>query len=543
MKKTKLLLLVAALLVFVTMFNACGSMASVKSFLNEEYDPSNELFTSESAIAELTDYTLTDQSNDNFAIFASETPETISYKVFSFKANAVIATLADTASLFTFELFDEVPLLLVAKVAKPAVPVEDDSSSVEIDVTYTAYDAQGENLKTFEKYKPNAPKLVTFNSCIFDYAAYTIGNDGSLSKTVDIPEYVILNDSFLAFNDDYYYAYDDSAVYVYDHSFNIVSSYIAPSYYKNLSTSVLNNGDILAQYVYEVDEDERKYDLSFCNGEYEIGDGKFNLVSLIITAKNGKAKEVNLDYVVNTCINNYDLNNYYKYMEEDSPYTEDFENIAIISPIVNKKIDGDIKNADLVFMNNKGKALDSLKVLDDQLPVLDSISKIGNDRYIVYTLSGASIIDAKGNIIKNMNNDALTLKGNYFESSRAIYDLDLNNIYDLIEKDASVIGFIGNTIFVQAETEKGYEIISFCNGDQKTIHTYDNTVADGLVFELVNGIGYVLINTVSNSYEYYNAEGKLILTTTYKLIAMSSTDSDVVIMKSADASTYHMFSK
>lgn len=542
MKKTKLLLLIAALLVFVTMLNACGTISSVNKFLNKDYNPLEDVYKSESAVSELTGYKVLN-SNESFVIFYSDASEILSYKIFSLEANRIIATFTTTDSLYTFDLYDTAPLLLVAQTAK-----QEDSSAEDIvngidaviDVTYTAYDANGEILKTFEKYKPEAPVRLTFDTCIFDYAAYTIEENGALSKTVDVPEYVAL-DSIVDWNDDYYYAQNGDTVAVFDHSFNLVSTYVAPSYYEDVSIAVLNNGNIFAQYMYEVDEDERKYDLSISENGHT---GKYDLVSMIINAKNGKSTKVNLDYVVMNVYSNYAVNTYFNSLGETSPYNDKFENIAIIAPIVNKKLDESDANLDIVFMNNKGKAADSLKIADNQVAALDAISKIGNDRYLVETLVGASIIDAKGKVIKNMNN-VLDLCSTYFVSDRYIYDLDLEIVYDLVANDATVLDVVNNTLFVQAETDTGYEIISFCNGAQTTVYTYNNTSNDATVFEIVDGIGYSLINAVSSEYKYYNAEGTLLVTTTYALEAITSADADVVIMKglALAGDTYHTFSK
>lgn len=550
MKKTKILLLVAALLIFVTMFNACGTISSVDKLLNKDYDPSEEVFKSETSISELTGYELV-KSNDSFAIFSTVTDEAVSYKVFSLKANRILATFADTKSTFEFDLYKDIPMLLVTKTTTN-IPesVEDLVDEVEpiVETAYTAYDATGEVIKTLEKYEPEAPELISYGTCIFDYAAYTIDNNGALTKTVELPEYVLLDFdkvSSWTWNDDYYYILGNNKVSVYDHSFNVVSSYIAPSYYEKISTYVMNNGNIFAQYKYELDEDDRKYDLSICeNGKT----AKYDLVSIIINAKDGKVKNLKLDYIVEELYSSKFIADVAEYFGETSPLNHDFENIAVISPIIDKKIDDSDISRDIVFMNNKGKALESLKIVDGQLPKLDSIEKIGDDRYIVYTVTGASIINTKGEVLKNMNNE-LDRVGAYFVSERAIYDLDLEVVYSLVENEAEVIDTVDNTLFVQAETDTGYDVISFCNGDQTTVYTYNEKAEETTTsFEIVDGIGYYIKNSVSKDYKYYNAEGTLLVTTTYELETVTSTDGDIVLVKSkltADdtSAKYHTFSK
>ena len=56
MKKAKLLLTVAALLVCITLLNACGTISSVNKFLNKDFDTSEDVYKSSGALSELTGY-------------------------------------------------------------------------------------------------------------------------------------------------------------------------------------------------------------------------------------------------------------------------------------------------------------------------------------------------------------------------------------------------------------------------------------------------------------------------------------------------------
>lgn len=532
MKKAKLISVIAILLLVVMSFNACGATAHVKQFLNKNYNPFENVYTSTATFSDLTNYTIL-KSNNNFVIFTYSTENFNSYKVFSMNAKRIIATFADSKYSFEFDIFDTVPVLLVSKLlVQRTVSVDDDQEDDNSNV-YIAYDSNGDVLKTVKDEKPSDPIQITFDTCVFDNEVYKIKPNGTISKAVDIKNHFHPD----AYNDDYYYKIDGNSVTVCDHSFNTISSFVAPSNYENISTFVLNNGNVLAQYVYKIAEGERRYDIEINDDSYQ--NGKYDLVSLIIDAKSGKTQEINLDYIITDCLSNYEANHYYEFWNKTSPYTENFENIAVIVPIVNKQLEENKEKCDLVFMNNKGKALRSIKVVDNQTPSLDSVYKIGNDRYRVNTLSGFSVIDSKKNIIQSTTDTTLKLYGAYFVNEKAIYNLNLEPIYDLNKNNVEDIQYIKNTIFVKKITRNGYDMISFCNGDQTTVYTSN----DNSSFELIENIGYVLIDKQSGDYKYYNSEGSLLVTTTYMLETVTSSSNNTVIMMSSNVGSkiYHTF--
>ena len=57
MKKSKILVLVAALLVAVMALTACGGSVALKDYINPDYDTSAEVYTTAEKISALKDYT------------------------------------------------------------------------------------------------------------------------------------------------------------------------------------------------------------------------------------------------------------------------------------------------------------------------------------------------------------------------------------------------------------------------------------------------------------------------------------------------------
>ena len=525
MRKTKLVALFALILALVTALISCGGAASLSNILNTEYDIAEDVYTNNEALSELNGYEIT-RSNSEFVLFVSTDAPLLTQKVLSLRTGKVVGTFTNTDTLVhTIDFTNGVPAFTVTKVDTPV-------ALLEAETTYALYDANGTEVKS-TKYQTDKPFMLTDDLLVYDYATYTVGEDGALTKKNDVPEYVLIK-NLNNYNDNYYYVMNSKKVAVYDHSFNLLSTYVTPDYAEVGTMAVLNNGDIFVQYTYEVDEDSKKYDI---DGAEDGVSQKLNLVSLIVSAKNGKTTTLKLDYIVAGIISNDMLGRY-----DEEVYTDKFENIAVIAPIVNKKIDTSDANLDIVTMNNKGKVQKSLKFVDNQSASLPTM--IANDRYSVYLLDGnTAIINGKGNIVNTINHQ-LSNVGEYFVGNRAIYDLDFNNVYDFAEKDAELYGTVANTVFVKAETDTGYDIVAFCDGEEKVVYSYNNDGTTTAVFNIVNNFGYSIIDSASGDHKYYNANGDLIVTTTYALsVVAASNEHDTLILSgiSEGKLTYHAF--
>ncbi len=539
MKRKYGTLVLALVLVFTTLFAAsCGKTAKVADYLNPDYDISSDVLSAHSVLFEVDTavYALV-SSNQEFALFtATKTDATVSQILVSMRTGEVIKEFYEENTVYNIDLFDDVPAVLVEStfvdVANPeAAP----------DTKYELYDALGNVLST-TKYKPDAPTEFTHDTFIFDYATYIVAEDGKVTKGIDIPEYLMIDDC-TDYNDKYYYIIDNIAgpefdgantVTVYDTSFNHVLTYTLPSYATSGSIFTLNNGDLLVQYRYLVDEDEEDFDITVASL------GKLNIETLLISVENGKQKDVKADYVIEEVVTNNQLNRGGE--ADNKAYTEDFDNIAIISAINEKQIDESNNNTDIVFMSNKGKVGASLKMIDAQLP--NPAVKIGDGVYGVTTEYGIAIVDADGKLIKSINTYNLDFVGAYLVGDRAIYNLKLEQVYNLKENEAEVIGSIGDTIFVKEENDDGFTVISFCDGEQNTILTHENEKLTNSVIEIKEDLGYYTIfDPNSKMFEYFNAKGESIFTSSSEVVlteVCSSYRYGTVILVGTNAS-YHVF--
>ncbi len=561
MKKSRLLLLISALLVLTMVLSSCGNVVSnMGKFLNEDYDPDVDVYGKANNIAELEGYSINPvASNDTFVVFYSiDTTNGVvktSYKLLSMYSGTVVATfVSDQDNRYEFLQHDDyaTPSIIVKRINLNPVGVDmtvvtdlvlaiNDFRAGEgisnllddyLTTTYSLYDPTGAEVAV-TKYQPEQP--ASFGEyAVYDGVAYTVNEEtGAWTKAMEIPEYVELK-GYLTYNDDYYYVADNSILTVYDRDFKLVSNYVAPAYGDHSVVSVgelvdglfvagdflvLNDGNILYQYGVIQDDDAKKYDVS-----YVTDDGttlKVNLVSLLISAKKGEAKELNLDYVVANVLANNNL--YDEELDtEENVFNQEFENIAFIAYIEDGKILSSREQMDIVLMNNKAKAGKSLKLVEGQSPTIPQ--KIDDDLYSVYMLNGGiALVNGKGKI-QNMINNPMDQIGAYFIGNDAIYTLSLEKVQDLKDPDVSY-KIMGESIFVTKRTDsKTFSVELLRDGETKTVYSQNKdsktrfqwgmTVADlgddGVEYYYHD---YYYIVNEAGDYTYYNEEGEQLVVT------------------------------
>lgn len=529
MRKLKLISAAALMLCILMLFTACATpKAKMSNYFEPDYVPEETVLKSYNYISELEGYIM-GEYNKYFAVFEKlpdvTKGETVtSYKIFSMSKASVIATFSGIDLTFDFELYGSHPIVTVISTL---VDLEVPENSV---TTYQAYDANGTSIATAKR--PFEAPYSFADLVIFNYAAYSVDKEtGAVEKQCDVPEFLQLSECN-QYNDEYFYVTDTTStagqILVYDRSFNLVSTWNAPSYAKDTVIFALNDGNLLVQYAYTLDSDENKYDY------YKTSNGltvKYDLVSLIVSAKDGSAKEKDLDFKVNILTTNNMLQA--NADEENPKYTDKFDNIAYISPIVDRKIDSSNDAMDVVLMTNKLKVKKSLKIVDGQEP--SRPSRLCDGLYYATLHNGIAIFDDKGKVLNTLNVNALKITNDYIVGDAAVYNLDLTKAYDLIENDAEVMTVMDDSVFLRADTETGYDIILLCDGEQKTVftHVYGELLPKLMFGEIKNGF-YSIYNTEIGEYTYYNAKGETVVSTTTELEIVGSTDGDNLLLVGID---------
>ncbi len=368
----------------------------------------------------------------------------------------------------------------------------------------------------------------------FDGKCYRFAEDGKLASAFDfsalgkMPELV-------DYNEDYYMAIEDARIVIYDKSLAFVSAYDVPAYADLHAGCLLPNGKVMLQYEYELDADAKKYDYirettTEVEGEkdYSIDRlGKFDLVTLLINAKNGKAKEIKCDYVLGMVIGS-------QHTDVTSYFAIDFEKVAAVGmgyKIENKRVSNEVEC--LLTVNKNGK----ISPLTYEGERVQGVEMIADDRYVIETEEREYLVDAKGKLVGEVSNGELF--GEYILCEGKVFDLDLAQIYDLNEKNYTVTERMENALLLENAdgdallyTGKGEPSVIAKDGEA-TVYKYTETYvivlvdgkytiyaqngntlitieADGVLTEIADTEGAVLFVTTENGADgietvYYRA--------------------------------------
>ena len=528
MKKIRLISVIALALVAIMALSSCGAESIMTKIINPDYDLSDDLYTTETDVSDLEGFSFV-SGNGNFAIFSQMNAKGfMTQKVYSLSEGSVVATRTNSEKItHTITLRDDAPMFCVASLTLPTL------ADLEADVEYKVYDTKGTLLMTADNAEDVVVNQLSNGDFVFDGVVYSIDDNGSMVKEFDIPEYVSAT-KFTKFTENNYYSVDDNVAAVYDKDFKLLAVWEAPSYAEQVLVNVLNDGNLFIQYWYALEENAEEYDIF-------MEDVKYDLVSVLFNVEKNKAKELkDIDYIVDHLYTYEDLYDDEKEINENK-FIGEFDNLASIVYIENYRVN--TQSAAVVLMNNKLDIRGTFQCFPEQ-DLASVPTKIADNRYMVSTKSGErAIIDFEGNLIGMIDAGSLDVCGNYLVGDKAIYDTDLNVVYDLKANEAEVISTIGDTVFVKAGgfDEDEYEMITLRNGAQNTIYTYDKDSKKQ--FKLIDGVGYCIYIT-DGTYKFYNASGAEILSTKYDLTLVAMSDyNDSAIFTGVDKNVivYHKF--
>ena len=540
-RKTALTVVIAAILLVTMLLSSCGgSIKHIKSY----YDifDKDMAYTSDVsydatyvALPELENYVIdsyedvdgynVELANEEFVVFTTLTETgVISHKVLSMRSQKVVATFAEKNAIHEIRPADGIPGFVVKKtVIDPDIDTLLGLSNV-ISVTYSLYDAAGNCVvTTTNKEMPYA----LADMVIYDYSVYTYDQEGIITKKCDIPEYLLLEDCFY-WNDTYLYVAEDCNGYsVYDRDFNSVSHWCAPGYEMDgCDMYVLNSLDVLVQYKVILDNDAEDFDYVINNDDYL--NLKIDLETFIVDVETGEAKELkDFDYVIGGVTskesmlrgsNDPDLADFFK-----------FDNLVTLIPIVEQQLDDSHASIDLVKLSDKGKIEKSVKYVDCQNA--DIPSRIDEDLFTVGLLTGqTAIIKAEGEIVHKLDH-SYRIVDRYIVGTQAIYNFDLEKVYDIRGKMGTVIGIMENTVYINEDKGNGYDIVTFRDGETRTIFSYNMDNPSGNVFQLMEHAHcYMIYNAGSGEFSYYNSEDEHITNSSKMLTLRHASESHMAYL-------------
>ena len=549
MKKLRILSMLLVLAMLVCAFAACDDEKPAKKeetpavpltfaeILNVEYNPTQKVSSAITEISDLKGYALarneytdyddytyyTDCYNEDYAVFYKETtkePGTVTYKVYSYVANKVVATFKnDSKTTHAFVDFYEYgeyyglsPSITVYKTVAKEV---DGVPTGEYTKTLITYDLSGKQIATktldyFSYYNISRPEFVIDDLVIYENDLYTYNEKtGELTKKGNVPANIDIESivEYCSFkSDNYIYRTSNTTLKVYNYNFKAVAAWTTPANVVGAYFYRLNNDNVLIQYSKELTHDAKEYDYYTINTYNKIT--KYDLVTELFSVTEGTSKTLNFNYKISECLA-------YTPSDEENMLSDTFENVLTIFPIVDKRISTSYEDIDFVLFTNDGKTGKSLKLTDKQtsLPMV-----IAKNVYAVNTLYGYVTVDLKGEIISQISGD-FEIVGGYVLNDYGIYDLKFNLVHDFEDENMVVYKTTGDTIFVKqyasADNHDEYTYLAFSGGEKKEI--WKKTKDSKEYFQFASEDIYYIGNSETNELKYYNINGELLLTTKVSL--------------------------
>jgi len=518
MKKNKFLMLTVFVLLFSILLTSCSDKKAVgiiDTVFNEDYEVEYRDYSSTDQIKALDGYSFYKQQ-DEIVVFSNGIDTEASYIFYNLATRKIILTLSDYDSSYEVVGINSkvIRLRTVSPYVDPWVTDKDTattSTNTQKSLTkqqkiveYVAYDYAGNLLaKSSTKdsfYASMYGDLVLFNKCV-----YKTTPSGKLEKLSGFDSYSLPNYSFNNYNDKYYYHYPSTSVNIFDKSFNHLCTYRPPSYVKNLEYYILNNGNMLVQGNYLVDEASEEYDYFVVSDEGKTL--KYNLYHMLIDPENNKETPIKLDCYLE------EVKSAYSYNAESNGkkiYSDSFENIAVIKPITDKRIDDSDGAKDIILMDNNAKPLSSLKLLKEQAAEIPQ--KISENRYIVKMLDGSHcLVDKNGAVVERLYN-YLDCYGSYIRTDDAVYDLDMNLVFHEKDGDGNqILGASEDTIYICEITDGTKVYYSLRNGTKKEIYR----IAEGNTSNSITATDFGYKLKTDDKYVWYNNSGEELITTDF----------------------------
>ncbi len=501
MKKTRIFSLIALTLCLVTLLSSCGADGMMK-YMNPEFNetPTITTGTKKDFLSNIGNI----QQHSGNLVFLRKYAEngSASDNIYNLKTDAVVATFSTPASLTTTVEFGSVSgtqYFTVITREKDIIDEETGILTTKGKVTgATLYNADGAVLASATS-DPGYKKLL--NDFKFGNKIFETDKNGTIVEIGDASEFFDYGDVTAA-SEDYLYVESDEGIAIYDKFGNPVSTYQVKAYVYSenligLDYGILQNGNLFVQYIVPLPADSKKYDLYIRADDTPDGI-KADLVTEIVTAKNGNVKDVDVDYVISDILFGGADEDKNKIFKDNFKY-----NYASISKIEDKKL----TNEQYVILDNKLKIKESAEDVIDGVTVND-INLIGNNRFVVRDNLGRSHFIYKNKVKKTVTWANHNEK--YIWNSKTICDYDFTPLYDFGSIGYTVI-FKGSTsLVVGKSTGEVTEAVLFTESGT-TLNLKAANSDDVQYLGYVGGLWGVCRDVAGMFfYDYYNEMGTLV---------------------------------
>lgn len=504
MRKIRLLALLSLFLCAVMVLTSCGIGGSKNGDIKalSFKDVVKKSTAEEPATAQIEKLTLEGTVVNRNDVFVVLLKDGVSQTVYNMVQNKVVFTNTNTALLATttINIYDPDD-----RTAYFTVYVNDTTGTEAREQT-TLYDASGNTIATLDRL---ANPARTFDLVSFGNKIYRLGDTSATATLTELTAYSALNGDIPdigAASADYYYEFNYGGgknVHVYDKNLKLVSVYNVEGNPTGVTNMILENGNVVFQMTYRMPNDTEDY-------TYFNGTNKIKMETVIVNAKNGKAKEITFDYQL-MFGSSFGIDIGSGLDEDDGFLTKKIRSIAILYPIKDRVLMNNTTDSIVVAVDNDMKILGRLdRMYDNQIGVIDNTYP----SYFTVGLAnnGALLINEKGKVIGDISGaDQLTYS--YIYAGGKLYNYNLEAVYDYEAAGYEVEEVLERSAILSKDNNGTDEYFIYTNGELKALDTKDDKLtfmgADSDLGVYIVQDTTDLLNKVNR---YYNDKGELIFT-------------------------------
>ena len=504
MKKIRPLALLALFLCAVVVLSSCGFAGKKNSEIKalSFKDVVKKSTAEEPAAAQIEKLTLEGTVTQTSYPFVVLSKDGVNKTVYNLEQNKVVFTATTVALLDTtaFGFHD-----LDGYTAYFWVQVTDNTEATARYQT-TLYDASGNSIATVDRIA--APNR-TFDLVSFGGKIYRLGDESATATLTEVTGYSALSGDIPnigAATADYYYQFNfggGNNVHVYDKNLKLVSVYNVEGNPVNVSRMILDNGNVVFQAFYQLPDDASDFDFS-------SGTDKYKMKTVIVTAKDGKAKEISFGYML-LYGSSFSVDDGNGLDEDDGSLSAKIRSIAGIYPIVDGVLMSGATDTMFVAVDNNMKILGRFDAMYDNQAPLTLIDNIYPSYFTVDLANGGTLlIDAKGKEIGDISgNDAITYS--YIYAGGKMYNYKLEVVYDYEAAGYDLEETFERSAIFSKDNAGTDEYFIYLNGALTALDTKDDKLD---FYGASNGV-YLIKDTtdlLNPVIRYYNEKGELLLT-------------------------------
>ena len=293
----------------------------------------------------------------------------------------------------------------------------------------------------------------------------------------------------------YLYSYNEKELLIFNRSGIVSGRYVAGND-SMINSFVLNNGNVLIQELTVVGI----YD----SCDFVLEGTRIAVKSFIMNFISGECEEIDLDFVVSSIVTKY----YQDKNDESNLVLVGADNYGYVYDFANGYI---AKGASLCVFDDSMNKLFALENDTYGIDIDEDVYAIRDDLYTTTVKTeGAyytAIFTLDGELVSYVNGE-VSLTDKYIVSNTAIYDYNMNKVFDVIGNGYTFGDVIGNDIYLTKNNfTTGAEEVYVIHSDSKAPELF----ADGVSFKVdtVSDAGYyVLYDIERDVYVAYNLNGE-----------------------------------